>query len=198
MGHQRLILVRYRFYLSCCTWLTAFNSFHFLANLHSALAYISLIDQLTITGGGSASPALVQIPGLYSASDPGILVNIHASMSTYVEPGPTVYSGGTTKSAGAGCTGVETGTATGASYTGGGGGATSTATKATTTSTLKTTTSVSAVVPTTSSSSACTAAKFAQCGGTGFTGCTTCAVCYSFHYIPLLLFRSRSYGRCEH
>ncbi|TVY85733.1 putative endo-beta-1,4-glucanase D, partial [Lachnellula willkommii] len=69
--------------------------------------------QLTVTGGGSASPSLVSFPGAYQATDPGILINIHAAMSTYIAPGPTVYSGGTTKSAGATCVGVETGTTTG-------------------------------------------------------------------------------------
>jgi cellulase len=52
--------------------------------------------QLTVTGGGSLSPATVQFPGAYKASDPGILINIHATMSKYVAPGPAVISEGTT------------------------------------------------------------------------------------------------------
>jgi cellulase len=59
-------------------------------------------DQLTVTGGGSASPATVKFPGAYKASDPGIKVNIHAAVSSYVVPGPAVYAGGTTKVAGVG------------------------------------------------------------------------------------------------
>lgn len=55
----------------------------------------------------------MQFPGAYKAADPGIEVNIHAAMATYVAPGPTVYSGGTTKSAGAQCVGVEAAKTTG-------------------------------------------------------------------------------------
>lgn len=61
-----------------------------------------LTDQLTVTGGGSASPATVKFPGAYKSSDPGIQVNIHAAVSKYVVPGPAVISGGTTKVAGQG------------------------------------------------------------------------------------------------
>jgi cellulase len=63
--------------------------------------------QLTVTGGGSASPATVSFPGAYKATDPGILVNIHSQMSGYTVPGPAVYSGGTTKTPGSGCSGCE-------------------------------------------------------------------------------------------
>ncbi|KAL1757514.1 glycosyl hydrolase family 61-domain-containing protein [Schizophyllum commune] len=47
--------------------------------------------QVEITGGGSAKPPTVKIPGAYSASDPGILVDIHKELDTYVVPGPTPY-----------------------------------------------------------------------------------------------------------
>lgn len=63
--------------------------------------------QITVSGGGSASPATVNFPGAYSASDPGILVNIHAPLNSYTAPGPDVISGGTTKPAGSACTGCE-------------------------------------------------------------------------------------------
>ncbi|KAK6835126.1 glycosylhydrolase family 61-5 [Apiospora arundinis] len=63
--------------------------------------------QLTVSGGGSATPATVNFPGAYKASDPGILVNIHAAMSGYTAPGPAVYSGGSTRKAGGACTGCE-------------------------------------------------------------------------------------------
>ncbi|KAL2156583.1 hypothetical protein VTH82DRAFT_1328 [Thermothelomyces myriococcoides] len=63
--------------------------------------------QLSVTGSGSANPETVSFPGAYSASDPGILVNIHATMDGYTVPGPAVYSGGTTKQAGSGCSGCE-------------------------------------------------------------------------------------------
>lgn len=63
--------------------------------------------QITVEGGGSAAPETVELPGAYAASDPGILVNIHAALDDYVAPGPSVYEGGTTKTAGSGCTGCE-------------------------------------------------------------------------------------------
>lgn len=45
-------------------------------------------------------------PGAYKNTDPGILVDIHAKMSTYVDPGPTVYAGGVSKTPGnSKCTG---------------------------------------------------------------------------------------------
>lgn len=122
-------------------------------------------DQLTVSGGGSASPGTVLIPGMYAATDPGILVDIHASLSTYIDPGPTVYSGGTTKSAGATCSSlVEAQTTTGTSF-------------------IQTNTHASSSATGTAGSGStggCTAAKYGQCGGTGWTGCTACAV----RYIP--------------
>ncbi|KAI3318760.1 carbohydrate-binding module family 1 protein [Xylariaceae sp. AK1471] len=131
--------------------------------------------QLTVTGSGSAKPAGVSLPGAYAASDPGILVNIHAPMTTYIAPGPTMYSGGSTKSAGGACVACESTCAVGSSPTtsagNGGGGSSTTTTKTTlTTSTSKTTTSVGA-----SPTSGCSAALYAQCGGIGYTGCTACA-----------------------
>ncbi|KAK0718435.1 glycosyl hydrolase family 61-domain-containing protein [Lasiosphaeria miniovina] len=120
--------------------------------------------QISVTGSGSATPPTVVFPGAYKAADPGILVNIHAALATYVAPGPTVYAGGSTKKAGSACSGCEATCAAGAGPsatastvsvplpTGGGGGGTG----------------------------GCTVAKYAQCGGNGYTGCTTCgsgAVC---------------------
>lgn len=54
--------------------------------------------QIRITGGGSASPSTVRIPGAYSASDPGIMVNIYNGQgqpypSSYKIPGPAVFYG---------------------------------------------------------------------------------------------------------
>ncbi|KAJ4418927.1 hypothetical protein N0V82_005276 [Gnomoniopsis sp. IMI 355080] len=63
--------------------------------------------QITVTGSGTASPATVKLPGAYAASNPGILINIYQTMTTYAAPGPTVYSGGSTKSAGAACAACE-------------------------------------------------------------------------------------------
>ncbi|KFX92782.1 hypothetical protein O988_07129, partial [Pseudogymnoascus sp. VKM F-3808] len=90
---------------------------HVAGQLGGAQLYMSCF-QLTITGGGSAAPELVEFPGAYAATDPGIQVDIYQSLATYIAPGPTVY-GGFTKSAGDTCAGVETGTETGPAYTGG-------------------------------------------------------------------------------
>ena len=43
--------------------------------------------QLNITGGGNAGPETVSIPGLYSAMDPGIYLNIYDVLSNYTVPG---------------------------------------------------------------------------------------------------------------
>jgi cellulase len=77
---------------------------HTAGSAGGAQPYVTCF-QLSVTGGGSATPATVNFPGAYSASDPGILVNIHTQMSSYTPPGPPVYSGGTTKAPGSGtCT----------------------------------------------------------------------------------------------
>jgi hypothetical protein len=68
--------------------------------LHSASAvngaqfYISC-GQINVTGGGSTTPSgLVAFPGVYSASDPGIQVNIYggAAPSSYKNPGPAPFT----------------------------------------------------------------------------------------------------------
>lgn len=63
--------------------------------------------QLTIDGSGSATVETVNFPGAYSASDPGILFDIHSAVDSYVVPGPAVVADGTTKEAGSDCTGCE-------------------------------------------------------------------------------------------
>src|SRR5690554_2220828 len=122
---------------------------------------VSCLDQLTVSGGGSANPATVNFPGAYSASDPGIQVNIHSAMSNYVNPGPAVYSGGTTKKAGSACgAGAESGTGTGPVVT-----------------PSNTTPGTPEPTPTQGGGDGgCKSEKWQQCGGQGFSGCTTCAV----------------------
>jgi cellulase len=89
-------------------------------------------------------------------------------MSTYVAPGPTVYSGGSTKSAGAACSGCESTCTPGSGPVG---TATSVpqSTKTTTTGGQPTSSAPSG------GGGSCSVAKYGQCGGTGYTGCTTCA-----------------------
>lgn len=50
--------------------------------------------QLEVTGGGSMAPKnLVAFPGAYSATDPGILININYPVPTsYTNPGPATFT----------------------------------------------------------------------------------------------------------
>ncbi|KAI1749100.1 carbohydrate-binding module family 1 protein [Xylaria castorea] len=134
--------------------------------------------QLTVTGSGSAKPAGVKLPGAYAASDPGILVNIHAPMTAYTAPGPTVYSGGATRSAGAACAGCESTCAVGSSPTSTAGSGSGSGGSGTTTtlSTSKTATSSGGSSPT-----GCTAALYAQCGGTDARSSGTCNVLNEYY-----------------
>ncbi|KAK0432778.1 glycoside hydrolase family 61 protein [Armillaria borealis] len=55
--------------------------------------YISCA-QISVTGGGSASPSKVSIPGYVSSDDPGLTVNIYYPVPTsYTVPGPAVFTG---------------------------------------------------------------------------------------------------------
>jgi len=65
---------------------------HEAENPDGAQPYVDCAE-LTISGGGTAKPATVAIPGTYSPTDPGILFNIYqVPMATYVVPGPPVYT----------------------------------------------------------------------------------------------------------
>ncbi|KAK3497368.1 glycosyl hydrolase family 61-domain-containing protein [Neurospora hispaniola] len=129
---------------------------------------------ISVTGGGSASPATVSIPGAFKETDPGYTVNIYSNFNNYTVPGPEVFT----------CSGSGSGSGSG-----------STPSSQPTTSILPTSTVVattlktSTVVATTKSSSTssassgsqpttpsgCTVAKYGQCGGIGYSGCTSCA-----------------------
>uniref|UniRef100_A0A8H7XL18 AA9 family lytic polysaccharide monooxygenase n=1 Tax=Psilocybe cubensis TaxID=181762 RepID=A0A8H7XL18_PSICU len=63
---------------------------HVASQPGGAQFYVSCY-QINVSGSGSAKPPTVKFPGAYSANDPGILVNIHQSLSTYIVPGPTPY-----------------------------------------------------------------------------------------------------------
>lgn len=132
-------------------------------------------------------------------------IDIHNTVSTYIDPGPTVYAGGVSRAPlASGCTGyaaMETPTKPVVQptlYTPGQGGASTATTVATTTAatttttpgkttspvtTLKTTTtttsSKASATTTTATGGGCSVAKYAQCGGTGWTGCTSCVVSIS-------------------
>jgi len=54
---------------------------HMASNAGGAQFYISCA-QVKVTGGGSGKPSpLVSFPGVYTASDPGIKVNIYSGVS---------------------------------------------------------------------------------------------------------------------
>ncbi|KAI0865349.1 fungal cellulose binding domain-containing protein [Xylaria cubensis] len=117
--------------------------------------------QITVSGGSGSLPAGVKLPGAFKASDPGIQVNIHAKMSSYVNPGPAVIAGGLTKTAGSTCSSGCAKTCTAGSGPVG--------------------TAIAAPAPTGGSGGSgggaggCAQAQFQQCGGQGYTGCTACA-----------------------
>ncbi|KAL4748923.1 glycosyl hydrolase family 61-domain-containing protein [Aspergillus terricola var. indicus] len=107
---------------------------------------------LKVTGSGTDSPAGTLGTELYNLDDPGILVNIYSSLSTYVIPGPTLYSGASSIAQATSAI-----TATG-SATSGAGGAAATGSSAATTSaaaaSATTTTTTTAAAQTAKSSAA--------------------------------------------
>jgi cellulase len=107
--------------------------------------------QLKITGGSVALPSSgVDMTKAYSATDPGVYVNIYGGLTSYQIPGPKVWNG---------------------SGSGSGGSGTTPTTMVTTT---KATTTTKAPVTTTTAAGTC-ATKYAQCGGSGWQGPTCCA-----------------------
>ncbi|KAH9485904.1 putative endo-beta-1,4-glucanase D [Psilocybe cubensis] len=63
---------------------------HVASSVGGAQFYMSCY-QINVSGSGSAKPPTVKFPGAYSATDPGILINIYEPLSTYAIPGPTPY-----------------------------------------------------------------------------------------------------------
>ncbi|KAK3372186.1 glycosyl hydrolase family 61-domain-containing protein [Podospora didyma] len=150
---------------------------HTAGSSGGAQFYVSCY-QITVAGGGNASPPTVKFPGAYSARDPGIMINIHAAVSNYIAPGPAVWGGGTNKTAGATCSGCETNCKVGKSPT-------AVATKPQGVSSGNTADAQSAdsasgaapadAAPAADTNSGCAVAAYGQCGGNGYTGCTQCA-----------------------
>ncbi|CAE6540120.1 unnamed protein product [Rhizoctonia solani] len=66
---------------------------HVAGSVGGAQLYMSCY-QVSVTGGGAASPATVKFPGAYSETDPGILFNLYGDYTSYTIPGPAVYSAG--------------------------------------------------------------------------------------------------------
>ncbi|KIK68801.1 carbohydrate-binding module family 1 protein [Collybiopsis luxurians FD-317 M1] len=164
---------------------------HVASSVGGAQFYMSCF-QINVGGSGTISPSGVAIPGAYSATDPGILINIYQQLDTYQIPGPTPY--GTTSPSVASTPwpttatwntalqpstvpttvpGGSAPTGTGGGSSGGGG---STAPTPTPTPTPTS--------PTTSPSSSPTSGggasgAYGQCGGIGWTGPTSCVAGYT-------------------
>ncbi|KAL7275357.1 hypothetical protein RUND412_001693 [Rhizina undulata] len=66
---------------------------HVASSVGGAQFYISCY-QIRVTGTGTAAPGGVSFPGAYSATDPGILFNLYTTYTTYIVPGPDVYTAG--------------------------------------------------------------------------------------------------------
>jgi len=64
---------------------------HVASTVGGAQFYMSCF-QVEVGGSGTANPPTVDIPGLYGASDPGILIDIYTSPTAYTIPGPTPYA----------------------------------------------------------------------------------------------------------
>ncbi|KAL6230994.1 glycosyl hydrolase family 61-domain-containing protein [Aspergillus navahoensis] len=103
---------------------------------------------LKVTGSGTDSPAGTLGTELYILDDPGILVNIYSSLSTYVIPGPTLYSGATSIAQATSAI-----TATGSATSGAGGAAATGSSGATTTAAAATTSTTTAAAADTAKSS---------------------------------------------
>ncbi|KAG8806525.1 hypothetical protein FRC19_007215 [Serendipita sp. 401] len=65
-----------------------------LANKPYGARFYLACGQIAITGGGTANPATVLIPGVYKQDDPGILIDINKpAPAVYPQPGPKVFKG---------------------------------------------------------------------------------------------------------
>ncbi|KAJ7114035.1 glycoside hydrolase family 61 protein D [Mycena epipterygia] len=113
--------------------------------------------QLTITGGGTLAPTaaqLVTFPGAYSATDPGLTVDIYSNEAqtetTYPIPGPPLYGSASSPTS------------------------PSSPSSPSSTVTIATPTNPATSVPASPTGTPGTVAQYGQCGGTGFTGATGC------------------------
>ncbi|TGO87319.1 hypothetical protein BPOR_0234g00050 [Botrytis porri] len=61
---------------------------HVASSVGGAQLYLSYF-QLRVTRSGTKNPTGVLFPGAYSATDPGILINIYQTINNYTIPGPT-------------------------------------------------------------------------------------------------------------
>lgn len=73
---------------------------HGAEDLNGAQNYPQCIN-LNVTGSGTATPSGTLGEDLYKNTDPGIYVDIWATLTTYDIPGPTLYTAGSTATAAA-------------------------------------------------------------------------------------------------
>lgn len=148
---------------------------HAAAGTQGAQLYMECA-QINVSGGtGTSSPSTVSFPGAYAQNDPGILINIYTTLTTYTIPGPTPFVCGAAQS-----TSKSSATST------------STSTSKVTTTSLSTSTKTSSSAVATGTG---VAAIYAQCGGQGWTGATVCAsgstcVASNAYYSEFFLFLS--------
>ncbi|KIO32115.1 glycoside hydrolase family 61 protein [Tulasnella calospora MUT 4182] len=65
---------------------------HAAASYGGAQYYLAC-GQIKVVNGGNGTPSpLVSIPGLYTGNEPGILTNIYYGTTSYVPPGPPVWT----------------------------------------------------------------------------------------------------------
>ncbi|KAL4945743.1 glycosyl hydrolase family 61-domain-containing protein [Aspergillus oleicola] len=120
---------------------------------------------LQITGSGTDQPAGTLGTKLYTLDDPGILVNIYSSISSYTIPGPTLYSGASSIAQA-----TSKITATGSAATGSAGsGATATATGSTGAGSAAATTTATASAKSAVSSAPATTAPATSAPAAGMT-----------------------------
>jgi len=136
---------------------------HVAQSVGAAQFYISCAQiQVVGSGGGDPSPTAL-LPGAYSATDPGILIDIYYPIPTsYTPPGPAVWSGGT------GTVAVSSSSKSVASVK------PTTAPTPTTISTVVVA-STTAVTSAAAGTTGAVQAIYGQCGGIGWTGPTACA-----------------------
>jgi len=141
---------------------------HVAETVGGAQWYISCA-QVIVSGPGGGTPGpTILIPGGYSETDPGILIDIYYPIpQTYVPPGPAVWPSGDTGAVGVGGSSISVASATPTPVP------TSVSAKPTT---VKSTSVVTQPAPSqTGSPGGATSALYGQCGGIGWTGPTLCA-----------------------
>ncbi|KZV59389.1 carbohydrate-binding module family 1 protein [Peniophora sp. CONT] len=147
---------------------------HVAGSVGGAQFYMSCF-QVNVGGSGTAKPSGVKIPGAYSATDPGILIDIYQSPAAYTIPGPTPYNSASPVPA-------ATPWPTTATW--------NTATQPSTVPALPPGSTSAAPPSATSGAAGATQTPYGQCGGTGWTGITACASGYTCNA------QSQYYSQC--